>query len=192
MGYNPFRGSQQFAAAESEPRLETVLPLLHRRCQTLCAEYDAPRRYAQERRRVEVETKSISQTLGADLLAHIMIAFISAYWGHVSHREIPLGASPMKYDRQLDTLSVIQEIKALQAQLDATKDEDEQRALEEDVTGKILWLFWCGICVEVDELLPKVVEHIRREGSIEGLLEICRVKRSNRPNGHVQMWALPL
>ncbi|KIK19995.1 hypothetical protein PISMIDRAFT_616793 [Pisolithus microcarpus 441] len=84
MGYNPFRGSQQFAAAESEPRLETVLPLLHRRCQTLCAEYDAPRRYAQERRRVEVETKSISQTLGADLLAHIMIAFISAYWGHVS------------------------------------------------------------------------------------------------------------
>ncbi|KAI5985059.1 hypothetical protein EDD15DRAFT_1651020 [Pisolithus albus] len=83
---------------------------------------------------------------------------------------------------QLDTLSVIQDINALQARLNATKDEDEQRALEEDVTGKILWLFWCGICVEVDELLPKVLEHIRREGSIQGLGEICLVKPSVDPS----------
>ncbi|KAI6018957.1 hypothetical protein BKA83DRAFT_4309851 [Pisolithus microcarpus] len=88
----------------------------------------------------------------------------------------------MKYDRQLDTPSVIQDIKALQAQFEATKDEDEQRALEEDVTGKILWLFWCGICAEVDELLPKVVEHIRREGSIQGLREISVVTPSVDPS----------
>ncbi|KIK19996.1 hypothetical protein PISMIDRAFT_13326 [Pisolithus microcarpus 441] len=80
MGYNPFRGSRQFTAAESDPRLQTVLPLLHRRCQTLCAQVDAPRRYAHERRRIEGETKSISQTLGADLFAHIRTAFISAYF----------------------------------------------------------------------------------------------------------------
>ncbi|KAI6145849.1 hypothetical protein BKA82DRAFT_4161957 [Pisolithus tinctorius] len=61
---------------------------------------------------------------------------------------------------------MVQEIEALQAKLNATEDEDQQRALEEDITGKILWLCWCGICVEVDQLLPKVVDCIRREGSI--------------------------
>ncbi|KAI5984903.1 hypothetical protein F5J12DRAFT_62392 [Pisolithus orientalis] len=67
---------------------------------------------------------------------------------------------------------MIKEVQALQAKLDATVDEDEQRALEEDVTGKILWLCWCGICAEVDQLLPKVVNYIRREGNMKGLREI--------------------
>ncbi|KIK19989.1 hypothetical protein PISMIDRAFT_682743 [Pisolithus microcarpus 441] len=182
MGYNPFRGSRQFAPAESDPRLETVLPLLHRRCQTLSTEYDAPRRYAHERQRVEEEIKSISQTLGAGLFEHITTAFDNAYWEYKSPGRVTPEVSPLKYDRQLDTLSVIQDIDALQAQLNATKDEDEQRALEEDVTGKILWLFWCGICVEVDELLPEVVEHTRREGSLEGLWEIYLVKSSVDPS----------
>ncbi|KAI6038905.1 hypothetical protein EDC04DRAFT_2689794 [Pisolithus marmoratus] len=62
---------------------------------------------------------------------------------------------------------MFREIEALQAKLNETVDEDEQRALEEDVTGKILWLCWCGICTEVDELLPKVLDYIRREGNME-------------------------
>ncbi|KAI6001712.1 hypothetical protein EDC04DRAFT_2789162 [Pisolithus marmoratus] len=61
---------------------------------------------------------------------------------------------------------MVQEIEALQAKLDETVDEDEQRALEEDVTGRILWLCWCGICAEVDELLPKVLDYLRRERSM--------------------------
>ncbi|KAI6102355.1 hypothetical protein EV401DRAFT_2024439, partial [Pisolithus croceorrhizus] len=65
--------------------------------------------------------------------------------------------------RLLDTPSTVQQIEALQVKLDTTEDEDEQRALEEDVTGKILWLCWCGICAEVDELLPKVVDYLRKE-----------------------------
>ncbi|KAI6143345.1 hypothetical protein BKA82DRAFT_4185150 [Pisolithus tinctorius] len=36
--------------------------------------------------------------------------------------------------------SSVQEIEALQATLQKTEDEDEQLALEEDITGKILWL----------------------------------------------------
>ncbi|KIK19976.1 hypothetical protein PISMIDRAFT_616151 [Pisolithus microcarpus 441] len=136
MGYNPFRGSRQFAPAESDPRLETVLPLLHRRCQTLSTEDDAPRRYAHERQRVGREIKSILQTLGADLLQHIITAFRNAYWEHLLPGKVTPQASPLTYDRQLDTLSVIQDINALQARLNATKDKDEQRALEEDVTGK--------------------------------------------------------
>ncbi|KAI5997534.1 hypothetical protein EDD15DRAFT_346910 [Pisolithus albus] len=69
------------------------------------------------------------------------------------------------YDRQLNIPSVVQEIAALQAKLDTIKDEDEHRALEEDVTGKILWLCWCGICAEADVLLPKVVDCLRREAN---------------------------
>ncbi|KAI6107051.1 hypothetical protein EDD16DRAFT_1623536, partial [Pisolithus croceorrhizus] len=42
-----------------------------------------------------------------------------------------------------------------------TEDEDEQRAPEEDITGKILQFYFCGIYTEVDQLLPKVVDHIR-------------------------------
>ncbi|KAI5985004.1 hypothetical protein EDC04DRAFT_2830716 [Pisolithus marmoratus] len=61
---------------------------------------------------------------------------------------------------------MFREIEALQAKLNETEDEDEQRALEEDVTGKILWLSWCGICAEVDELFPKVLDYVRREGNM--------------------------
>ncbi|KAI5988128.1 hypothetical protein EDC04DRAFT_1450296 [Pisolithus marmoratus] len=67
---------------------------------------------------------------------------------------------------------MVQEIATLQVKLDATKDEDEQRALEEDVTGKILWLCWCGICAEVDELLPKVVD------CIGNMMELCSLMKS--------------
>ncbi|KAI6025504.1 hypothetical protein EDC04DRAFT_236591 [Pisolithus marmoratus] len=76
------------------------------------------------------------------------------------------------YDRQFNTHSMVQEIKEFQAKLDVTDDEDEQRALEEDLTGKILWLCWCGICAEVDQLLPEIVNHCRREGYTIGLSEV--------------------
>ncbi|KAI6020565.1 hypothetical protein EDC04DRAFT_401407 [Pisolithus marmoratus] len=81
-------------------------------------------------------------------------------------------ASNIDYDRRLDTPSMVQEIKTLQAKLNETVDEDEQRALEEDVTGKILWLCWCGICAEVEELLPKVVDYLRREANMGGLFNM--------------------
>ncbi|KAI6100809.1 hypothetical protein EV401DRAFT_855539 [Pisolithus croceorrhizus] len=63
---------------------------------------------------------------------------------------------------------MVQQIEELQVKLDTTEDEDQKRALEEDVTGKILWLCWCGICAEVDELLPKVVDYLRREENMKG------------------------
>ncbi|KAI6145869.1 hypothetical protein BKA82DRAFT_4162036 [Pisolithus tinctorius] len=69
-------------------------------------------------------------------------------------------AGGIEYDRHLNTPSMVQEIEALWKKLNATEDEDEQRALEEDVTGKILWFCWRGICAEVEELLPKVVDYI--------------------------------
>ncbi|KAI6146966.1 hypothetical protein EDD17DRAFT_84716 [Pisolithus thermaeus] len=43
------------------------------------------------------------------------------------------------------------------------------------MAGQILWLFWCGICAEVDELLPAVVNFLRRKANMKGLQEICWV-----------------
>lgn len=168
-----FTSGRQLVVAETDPRLEAVLPMLRRRCQALRESDDAPRRCDDERQRVEDEIKCISQTLGADLLKHIRIAFYNAYREHESPSDATHRVSPVKYDRQLDIPSMVQDINELQVTLNATKDRDELRALEEDVAGKILWLFWCGICTEVDELLPTVVEFIRREANMKGLQEMC-------------------
>ncbi|KAI6104979.1 hypothetical protein EDD16DRAFT_244585 [Pisolithus croceorrhizus] len=70
----------------------------------------------------------------------------------------------------------------LQVKLDAVRNEEEQWALEEDITGRILWLCWCGICAEVNQLLPKAVDYIRREGIVEGLRAIHRIMAQT---GHV-------
>ncbi|KAI6143090.1 hypothetical protein BKA82DRAFT_4188194 [Pisolithus tinctorius] len=93
--------------------------------------------------KVTRELESISQTLSADTNPE----------------------SSIEYDRHLDTSSMVQEIEALCEKLNSTEDEDEQRALEEDITGKILWLCWCGTCAEVDELLPQVVDYIGSLGT---------------------------
>ncbi|KAI6003310.1 hypothetical protein F5J12DRAFT_170801 [Pisolithus orientalis] len=97
-----------------------------------------------------------------------------------SRSELVDRTSHINYDRQLDIHSKVQEIKVLKAKLDATEDEDEQRALEEDITGRILWLCWCGICAEVDQLLPMVVGYIQREGNIAALYEIYQIMTSRK------------
>ncbi|KAI6038943.1 hypothetical protein EDC04DRAFT_1850707 [Pisolithus marmoratus] len=168
---NLYNGRQQ-SNADEDSHLEVVLPLLRRRCQNLCAEDDAPRQYADEQKKVVREAESILQTLGSGYIAD---TFFKTYWEHGHPARPTPEASNIDYDRQLDTPSIFRDIKALQAKLNETEDEDEQRALEEDVTGKILWFCWCGICAEVDELLPKVVDYMRREGNMKGFRKICFV-----------------
>ncbi|KAI6030133.1 hypothetical protein EDC04DRAFT_112971 [Pisolithus marmoratus] len=86
--------------------------------------------------------------------------------------------------RQVNVRSTIQEIASLEKKLQATHDEDEQCALEEDITGKILWFYWLGICLEVDQLLPKVVDRIRNDADEDyraGLRQIAEIiKRAPR------------
>ncbi|KAI6038928.1 hypothetical protein EDC04DRAFT_1849011 [Pisolithus marmoratus] len=74
---NLFNGRQQ-SNADEDSRLEVVLPLLRRRCQTLCAERDAPRQYADEKKKVVREVESISQTLDSGLLKYIAHTFRNA------------------------------------------------------------------------------------------------------------------
>ncbi|KAI6123080.1 hypothetical protein EV401DRAFT_1301832 [Pisolithus croceorrhizus] len=88
--------------------------------------------------------------------------------------------SYIDYDRQANIRSMVQEIAVLQAKLCATKDDDEQRALEEDLTGMVLWLCWCGICQEVEQLLPETVNFICKEGMTDGLKDIGSIIRGIR------------
>ncbi|KAI6151183.1 hypothetical protein BKA82DRAFT_3123493 [Pisolithus tinctorius] len=75
---------------------------------------------------------------------------------------MPSSPTPGHYT-QVDVLSTVREIEVLQEKLQATEDEDEHRALEEDITGKILWFYWRGICSEVDQILAEV-KNFTREG----------------------------
>ncbi|KAI6156145.1 hypothetical protein EDD17DRAFT_1627584 [Pisolithus thermaeus] len=139
---------------------------------------------------------SALQTLGAGLLERIKVTFNNVcfenekrvlfscqmtflFYG-LSHHSIEFTgrASNIRCDRPLNIASMVQEIEVLQVKLDATEDEDEQRALEEDVTGKTLWLCWCGICAEVEELLPKVADYLRRQENMEGLRRMNRIMNS--------------
>ncbi|KAI6094854.1 hypothetical protein EDD16DRAFT_1682424 [Pisolithus croceorrhizus] len=72
---------------------------------------------------------------------------------------------------------MVREIKALQAKIDTIQNEDELRAMEEDITGKILWVCWCGVSSEVNEILPKVGNYILEENAWQGLYEIARIMK---------------
>ncbi|KAI5992137.1 hypothetical protein EDD15DRAFT_1033661 [Pisolithus albus] len=111
-------------------------------------------------------------TGGAKLFVHSVSKHIGMLLKNKRWSARAAGRANIDYDRQLNAPSVVQEVQALQVKLDTVEDEDEQRALEEDITGKILWLCWCGICAEADELLPKVVDYLGRDECMEGLQEI--------------------
>lgn len=191
MGADPvdlFKGKRR----SNDPRLDVVLPLLLRRCCALRKRGDTSRGRVDVEREIAREMKTISQALGNGLLRYISTAFvlplrdqdrIASPYCHSLCPDSRL-ARCASHHRRIDTLSAVQEIKTLKVKLDATTDEDEQRVLEEDIAGKILWFCWCGICAEVKELLPKVVSYIWKEGGLkesiiihtthQGLFEIDR------------------
>lgn len=130
---------------------EIEAPLLLKKCEALGG------RSLDETRKTQHEVKAVSQTLGIGLLEYIRASFLNASEDNQQTSQV----RHTHYDT-VDVCSTVQEIVALQTKLVATQDDDEQRALEEDITGKILWFYWCGISSEVIQLLPKVVDHIWR------------------------------
>ncbi|KIM59814.1 hypothetical protein SCLCIDRAFT_1217440 [Scleroderma citrinum Foug A] len=49
----------------------------------------------------------------------------------------------------------------LQVMHDAMQDDSERRALEEDITGKILWTCWRGIALEIQHVVENVTDRIQ-------------------------------
>lgn len=155
---NPFKFRQQSITIR-DPRLEVVLPLLHKECQTLSMWYRTSSPDPTQKQDVEHGVKSILQTLGAGILQHICMAFTC-------------GHSCIDYHGQLNPGSILREITKLQMKLDTTESGAEQRALVDDITGMILWFCWHAICLEVHQLLSEILKYIRKTGEVYGLLKI--------------------
>ncbi|KAI6030137.1 hypothetical protein EDC04DRAFT_3091838 [Pisolithus marmoratus] len=146
-------------------------------------------RAADESRKIRNEVKLISQTLsveasaavGEELLDRIRSSLLK---GSEDEQSTGQGSHP-DYD-PVNVRSTVQEIASLQEKLQATHDEGEQCALEEDINGKILWFYWRGIRSEVDQLLPKAVDRIRNDADEDyhyrtGLRQIAEIiKRAPR------------
>lgn len=123
------------------------------------------------KRKTESEAESISRSLGVGLLEKIGTAYINdrssndiSVSPQQSHRkDSGRTKRDVDYDKPASIPSVLQEIQVLQEILDAVEEDDERRALEEDITGKILWVCWRGICSEVQHVPAKVVDYILNE-----------------------------
>ncbi|KAI5985151.1 heterokaryon incompatibility protein-domain-containing protein [Pisolithus albus] len=139
--WSPFR-----SRAALNPGKETVVPPLLEKCRAFNPLVGS-HRYLVARQQVRCEIKSISQTLGVGLLEYIHTTIRDACEDEI--------IQDTAHARRVDIHSTLQEIKTLQTILDTTDDEDEQRALEEDVTGKVLWISWCGILSELEQLLAE-------------------------------------
>ncbi|KAI6163933.1 hypothetical protein EDD17DRAFT_405947 [Pisolithus thermaeus] len=148
---NLLKRSHRSDAGENS-RNEVKAPLLLKKCEVLQG------KLSDETKKTRREVESISRTLSVGLLEHIRTSFLNASEDNQSRQAGQVCS--IHYDK-LNVRSTVQEIVELQTTLDATQNEDEQRALEEDITGKILWFCWCGVSAEVDQLLPKVLIYVR-------------------------------
>lgn len=63
--------------------------------------------------------------------------------------------------------SLIQDVRILEDKLDNVEDEDEKRALEEDIAGKILLACWRGVRSEIEQILYRVANHIVTDARVE-------------------------
>ncbi|KAI6118269.1 hypothetical protein F5141DRAFT_611125 [Pisolithus sp. B1] len=89
--------------------------------------------------------------------------------------------------------NVCSTVQALQAKLQATEDEDEQRALEEDITGKILQFYLCGIYAEVDQLLPKMIPKDRIRSDLHEIADMVKgTRRTDMNHETAHLWRIML
>lgn len=157
---------------------EVGLHPLCKKCKIINGEHEMLHQYNQVKQEIESEVKSISVTLGVELVKLITTTFFKAYRGSQLLR-----TNQASVYRQLSTCSMIQKIEELQEKLDGIDSEDQKRTLEEDLTGEILWLCFCGVHSEMEQILPEVIHYVQREGQMKGLFRIAEImKRTPHPN----------
>lgn len=144
----------------------------------------ASTRHRKRMQEVKRELGAISQTLGIRLLEEISAVYAGAHdilyplHDNLDRRYFeydtskPLTEFVGSLDPQTDVSghdgiqSMVREIKSLQAVLDVTTDIGERCALEEDITGKILWTCHCGLRFSVGHIPAKVLYSILKEDKV--------------------------
>ncbi|KIK15027.1 hypothetical protein PISMIDRAFT_337501 [Pisolithus microcarpus 441] len=78
--------------------------------------------------------------------------------------------------------SLIQDVGTLEEKLATVEDEDEKRALEEDIAGKILLACWRGVRSEIEKILSKVANHIITDARVgqDGRKQRFKVSKNAR------------
>ncbi|KAI6043669.1 hypothetical protein EDC04DRAFT_634551 [Pisolithus marmoratus] len=148
----------------------------------------------------KLEIGAISKTLGIKLLEEVAAVYSEA--ARTLHPlKCSLDEDCMAYDmskpitevigslssqtsasRHIGFHDMVEEIKNLQTKLDGTQNEDDQLALEEDITGRILWACHSGLRSTVGHTLAKVLNSILKDDKVYHLMDrvkfleqICRV-----------------
>lgn len=121
-----------------------------------------------DKRKIKRKAVSISNTLGFAVLEDFCTAIsanASRYLFDLFYTSSARGREMIKHGVDCESCNIgaeLQHITTLQDELDKVNDEDEKRALEEDITGKILWVFWAGLHREVKDIPVKIVDRIFR------------------------------
>lgn len=139
--------------AAQDLRAETLVKQL-----TLIANLDiGTGQYIRERTIWDQALQLKSVPFGVELLRTIGSVYTNlrqdAFWYHRRGRHV------RNIDFSEYTIhSLVEEVKELRETLLLPRADSEQRALEEDMTGKILLVCWYGVRLEIKEVLEKVVD----------------------------------
>ncbi|KAI6143226.1 hypothetical protein BKA82DRAFT_1005485 [Pisolithus tinctorius] len=95
----------------------------------------------------------ITKTLGLELLQGIIDSFLATDPRTLCDLE-------QSYNANESIRSLVQEVKTLQRVLETTEEDEERRALEEDIVGRILLVCWREISSAVLQATAKIVHYV--------------------------------
>ncbi|KIM51092.1 hypothetical protein SCLCIDRAFT_12211 [Scleroderma citrinum Foug A] len=151
--------------------------------------YDRLRWLSENKRMVQL-AESISRSLGIVILEDLSVAYNTArddfnsQGGKDNDRRLarhpqvqPIQGIYLQRPiaRNTTIKSMVEDVKALQVKLNTTEDDDEQCALEEDITGRILLICWCGIHSEIEPVLAEAsqaMEYIMKDETGRRILNL--------------------
>lgn len=151
--------------------------------------YDRLRWLSENKRMVQL-AESISRSLGIVILEDLSVAYNTArddfnsQGGKDNDRRLarhpqvqPIQGIYLQRPiaRNTTIKSMVEDVKALQVKLNTTEDDDEQCALEEDITGRILLIGWCGIHSEIEPVLAEAMEYIMKDETVSRAVLSTRV-----------------
>ncbi|KAL4069021.1 X-domain of DnaJ-containing-domain-containing protein [Scleroderma citrinum] len=117
------------------------------------------------------------RSFGPELLRAISIAYkqsLQIYCG----RQSKIKRNNIWNIKDRDRIrSAIEKVEMYQAKLRMVTDGDEQRTLQEDITGKVLQACWYGVRAEVETLLAKVMDNIVNDKEVSAGMRWARAER---------------
>ncbi|KAL4065627.1 hypothetical protein V8B97DRAFT_1136361 [Scleroderma yunnanense] len=135
--------------------------------------------WASQKRNLAQKVEEISQNLCVNLLQVISDIYVKSQelyqlgCRESANNDICHGRNNRTIDMH-DIQLLAMEVKECQQRLDVAQNVDEHHAIEEDMIGKILLVFWKGICSEVEQVVSNVVARIINDTTVHPDVLSCR------------------